>query len=143
MKIGLVDVDGHNFPNIALMKIASWHRMQGDTAEWAFPFEHYDRIYMSKVFTFTPDDQTAYQCQDIRRGGTGYDIKSRLPDEIDRHTGLAYDLYLGKRFLARNLYEDATFKEAKLYDVDSSKPEPSGEQPTNNIPSPDDPQEGD
>mgnify|MGYP005612904253 FL=1 len=39
MKIGLVDVDGHNFPNIALMKIASWHRQQGDTAEWAFPFE--------------------------------------------------------------------------------------------------------
>jgi hypothetical protein len=39
------------------------------------------------------------------------------------------NLYLGKRFLARNLYEDATFKEAKQYDVDSSKPEPSGEQP--------------
>lgn len=31
MKIGLVDVDGHNFPNVALMKIASWHRQQGDT----------------------------------------------------------------------------------------------------------------
>lgn len=93
MKIGLVDVDGHNFPNIALMKIASWHRLQGDTAEWAFPFESYDRIYMSKVFTFTPDDRTAYQCSDIRRGGTGYDIKSRLPEEIERHTGLAYDLY--------------------------------------------------
>lgn len=93
MKIGLVDVDGHNFPNIALMKIASWHRQQGDTAEWAFPFEPYDRIYMSKVFTFTPDDRTAYQCSDIRRGGSGYDIMTKLPDEIDRHTGLAYDLY--------------------------------------------------
>lgn len=93
MKIGLVDVDGHNFPNIALMKIASWHRLQGDTAEWAFPFEHYDRIYISKVFTFTPDDRTAYQCPEIRRGGTGYNIKSKLPDEIDHHNGLAYDLY--------------------------------------------------
>lgn len=93
MKIGLVDVDGHNFPNIALMKVASWHRQQGDTAEWAFPFEPYDRIYMSKVFTFTPDDLTAYQCPDIRRGGTGYNIKSKLPEEIDRHKGLAYDLY--------------------------------------------------
>ena len=29
MKIGLVDVDGHNFPNVALMKIASWHRQTG------------------------------------------------------------------------------------------------------------------
>ena len=98
MKIGLVDVDGHNFPNVALMKIASWHRQQGDTAEWVNGFEEYDRIYMSKVFTFTPDDLTAYRCPDIRRGGTGYDIKSRLPDEIDRHTGLAYDLYPQHRF---------------------------------------------
>lgn len=93
MKIGLVDVDGHNFPNVALMKIASWHRQQGDSVEWVNGFERYDRIYKSKVFTFTPDDRTIYQCPDIRVGGTGYDIKSRLPEEIDRHTGLAYDLY--------------------------------------------------
>ena len=98
MKIGLVDVDGHNFPNIALMKIASWHRQQGDTAEWVNGFEPYDRIYMSKVFTFTPDDHTIYQCPDIRRGGTGYDIRSKLPDEIDHHRGLAYDLYPNCRF---------------------------------------------
>lgn len=93
MKIGLVDVDGHNFPNIALMKIASWHRAQGDVVEWCNAFEQYDRIYKSKVFTFTPDDLTAYQCSDIRIGGTGYDIKSMLPDEINQHTGLSYDLY--------------------------------------------------
>jgi len=56
MNIGLIDVDGHNFPNVALMKIASWHRQQGDTAEWAMPmFGSYDRIYASKVFTFTQD----------------------------------------------------------------------------------------
>lgn len=93
MKIGLVDVDGHPkkkkwggtvYPNLALGKIARYHRQQGDTVEWAFPFMEYDRIYMSKVFNFTPDDLTAYQCDDIRRGGTGYDIASKLPDEIDR-----------------------------------------------------------
>ena len=93
MEIGLIDVDGRSFPNVALMKIASWHRMQGDTVEWVYSFKPYDRIYMSKVFTFTPDDRTAYQCSDIRRGGTGYDIKSKLPEEVERHTGLAYDLY--------------------------------------------------
>jgi len=69
MKIGLVDVDGHNFPNIALMKIASWHRQQGDTVEWAFAFSEYDRIYKSKVFTFTPDDMTAYLCPDNSQTG--------------------------------------------------------------------------
>ena len=49
MKIGLADVDGHNFPNIALMKIASWHRQQGDTVEWAFAFSEYDRMSSGKT----------------------------------------------------------------------------------------------
>ena len=26
MKIGLIDVDGHNFPNIPLMKLSAWHK---------------------------------------------------------------------------------------------------------------------
>ena len=93
MKVGLVDVDGHAkkkkwgatiYPNIALCKIARWHKQQGDDVEWAFPFEHYDRIYMSKVFNFSPDDRTAYDADEIIKGGTGYDITSQLPDEIDR-----------------------------------------------------------
>ena len=32
------------------------------------------------------------------------------------------NLYLGKRFLAKNLLADAKFKEAGFYDVDSAKP---------------------
>lgn len=136
MKIGLVDVDGHNFPNIALMKIASWHRQQGDTAEWTFPFEPYDRIYMSKVFTFTTDDRTAYQCQDIRRGGTGYDIKSRLPEEIDHHTGLAYDLYpqckFSVQFYSRGCIRNCPFclvhdKEGYIYPVEPMELNPKGQ----------------
>ena len=101
MKIGLADVDGHAkikkwgatiYPNIALCKIARWHKQQGDVVEWAFPFDHYDRIYMSKVFNFSPDDRTAYDADEIIRGGTGYDIASRLPDEIDR-TQPDYSIY--------------------------------------------------
>ena len=93
MKIGLVDVDGHAkkkkwgatvYPNLALCKISRWHKQQGDVVEWAFPFAHYDRIYMAKVFNFSPDDLMCYDAEEIIRGGTGYDIKSQLPDEIDR-----------------------------------------------------------
>ena len=29
MTIGLIDVDGHNFPNLALMKLSAWHKAQG------------------------------------------------------------------------------------------------------------------
>ena len=91
--IGLIDVDGHAakkkwgatvYPNIALAKIARWHKMQGDVVEWCFPFAHYDRVYMSKIFNFSPDDRTIYDADEIVKGGTGFDITSKLPEEIDR-----------------------------------------------------------
>lgn len=84
MKIGLVDVDGHNFPNFALMKISAYHKAQGDTIEWFDPmFSHVDKIYASKVFSFT-DDYAYYPSDtEIHKGGTGYYISSKLPDDID------------------------------------------------------------
>lgn len=93
MKIGLVDIDGCAkkkkwggtiYPNLALCKIARYHKQRGDIVEWAFPFEHYNVVYMSKVFNFSPDDTTVYQADRIIKGGTGYDIASQLPNEIDR-----------------------------------------------------------
>jgi len=84
MNIGLIDVDGHNFPNLALMKLSAYHKAQGDLVEWATPFQHYDSIYMSKVFNYTPDDNYIYDADEIIKGGTGYDIASQLPKEIDR-----------------------------------------------------------
>ena len=84
MKIGLVNVDHTRYPNIALGKIARYHKQRGDNVEWAAPlFGRYDRVYMSKVFNFTPDYEYPFDCE-IIRGGTGYDICSQLPDEIDR-----------------------------------------------------------
>ena len=62
MKIGLIDVDndgktGKRFPNLALMKLSAWHKQQGDTVEWYQPMfsGHMDRVYMSKVFSWTKD----------------------------------------------------------------------------------------
>lgn len=101
MKIGLIDVDGHAkkkkwgatiYPNLALCKIARWHKNQGDTVEWALAFEHYDIIYKSKVFNFSPDDRTAYQAREIIKGGTGYNISSQLPYDVDR-TQPDYSIY--------------------------------------------------
>ncbi len=82
-RIGLIDVDRTRFPNIALGKIAAWHKAHEDSVEWADPmFGEYDRVYASKVFTFSPDFTEQYNCEVIR-GGTGYDIHSELPPEID------------------------------------------------------------
>lgn len=55
MKIGLISVDSHNFPSLPLMKLSAWHKKQGDRVEWYNVFGSYDRVYMSKVFSFTPD----------------------------------------------------------------------------------------
>lgn len=84
MRVGLIDVDGRNFPNLALMKIARYHKMQGHEVEWASPLlgDTYDRVYKSKVFTFSKDDMAVYNC-DVIKGGTGYDIHATLPAEID------------------------------------------------------------
>ena len=84
MNIGLIAVDS-SFPNLALMKIARFHRSRGDTVEWYTPFDHYDKVYMSKVFSYTEDyGQYITNAKEIIKGGTGYDLTTTLPDEIDR-----------------------------------------------------------
>lgn len=94
MKIGLIDVDGHNFPNLALMKISAYHKMRGDEVEWAFPMATYDIVYQSKVFdeTYSPDIDWIPQADQIIKGGTGYGLDNRLPNEIE-HIYPDYDLY--------------------------------------------------
>ncbi len=93
MKIGLIDVDGHNnFPNLALMKISAWHKSIGDSVEWWTGLEEYERVYMSKVFTFTPDIDTIIRSREIIRGGTGYKDYGSLPDEIEK-TKPDYSIY--------------------------------------------------
>ena len=83
MKIGLIAVDSQ-YPNLALMKISAWHKMNGDSVEWYTPFEQYDILYMSKIFNFTPDyGQWITNARHIRKGGTGYDIHSMLPEEME------------------------------------------------------------
>lgn len=107
MKVGLIDVDGHNFPNIPLMKISAWHKSQGDSVEWYEPLfsGHLDKVYLAKVFSFTPDYGYYIDADEIVRGGSGYAIKlvdgkeiydksadPPLPPEIE-HIYPDYSLY--------------------------------------------------
>lgn len=74
MNIGLLDVDGHNWPNLPLMKISAYHKARGDTVEPWWPMGHYERVYMSKVFdeTYSPDIPEPLNADLIIKGGTGY-----------------------------------------------------------------------
>lgn len=109
MKIGLIDVDGHNYPNLPLMKLSAWHKKQGDIVRWYDPFdgliEEYDKVYMSKVFSFTPDYEHPIYAREVNRGGSGYCIEiesgkevyrkerdKNLPEEIE-HIYPDYSLY--------------------------------------------------
>ena len=86
MKIGLIAVDS-NYPNLALMKISSYHKAKNDNVEWYTPFEQYDIVYMSKIFAFSPDyKQYITNAKRIVKGGTGYDIHSKLPEEMEFFT---------------------------------------------------------
>lgn len=86
-KIGLIDIDNTGFPNLALMKIAAYHKNIGDAVEFA-GLNNYDKTYLSKIFTYTPDYTPDYtpslaQLGEIIKGGTGYDLTTMLPYEID------------------------------------------------------------
>lgn len=81
MKIGLHDGDGNRFPNLALMKLSAWHKARGDTVKWWMPLEEYDRVYSSKVFTFTPENP--YLPENTIKGGTGYGCYDDLPPDVD------------------------------------------------------------
>ena len=110
MRIGLIDVDGHNYPNLPLMKLSAWHKQQGDSVEWYMPLFHsmgepLDRVYMSKVFSFTPDFEYPINAKEVIKGGSGYCIELEngkevyhserdhsLPDEVE-HIYPDYSLY--------------------------------------------------
>ena len=94
MKVGLIDVDGHGFPNLALMKLARFYRSDGAKVEWYTPWDNYDIVYMSKVFTFTPDFMQCIPNADkVEKGGTGYKMYDKtLPEIIDK-TQPDYSIY--------------------------------------------------
>lgn len=94
MRIGLIDVDSHNFPNLPLMKLSAYHKSLGDTVEWCNPLDHYDRVYQSKVFdeTYSPDIDWMPNADEIVKGGTGYGLDNKLPEKVE-HIYPDYDLY--------------------------------------------------
>ena len=76
-KIGLISIDTHHFPNLPLMKLSAWHKQQGDSVEWYQPLfsGHMDRVYVSKVFSFTPDYEYYIDANEVIKSGSGYCIE--------------------------------------------------------------------
>ena len=94
MRVGLIDVDSHNFPNLALMKISAYHKAKGDDVEMWNGLLHYDLAYQSKVFSdlYSKDNEFCVNADEVIKGGTGYGLNNKLPEEIE-HQMPDYGLY--------------------------------------------------
>lgn len=134
MKIGLIKVDS-NFPNIALMKISSFHKQMFDSVKWHDPlFDSPDMVYASKIFTTSPDYDGGFPDCKIKRGGTGYDVSSKLLDVIE-NCEPDYSIYptcdYSLQFFSRGCIRNCPFcivhqKEGEIYPVDPMAPNPNG-----------------
>lgn len=121
MKIGLIDVDSRNYPNLALMKIAAWHKAQGDEVEWWWAFSQYDRIYMAKVFdnTYTEDILEPVNAKEVIKGGTGYVLREEKTDILRIfHNGAWREVTDGQM-----QFGDIKYSEFLPYDVEHMYPD--------------------
>lgn len=120
MKIGIIDVDGHNFPNLALMKLSAYHKARGDYLEWCLPFDHYDIIYQAKVFdeTYSPDIDWVPSADKVFKGGTGY-VRRK---QVEGKTWLEY--YHNGAWIKEEEYKDAaTYLECLPDEVEHTYPD--------------------
>lgn len=90
MKIRLLAIDS-KMVNLAILKIAQYHINQNDDIDWYNPLFDLDCdiLYISKIFTFTDDLIYLPLNAKVIKGGSGYDIYSKLPDYIENITDIS------------------------------------------------------
>ena len=121
MRVGLIDVDGHNFPNLALMKISAYHKAKGDDVEWCIPILPYDIVYQSKVFddTYSKDINYIPIADKVIKGGTGYFRRE------EDGTGYVYIRGIWVNIGSANSFTDGieTYNEFLPYDIEHIYPD--------------------
>lgn len=100
--IGLIDVDS-KIPNLALMKISAYYKSLGEEVEFVTPGKEYKKIFASAIFTKSKEVCSKLQetyGDKIEIGGTGWDLKKKLPGEIE-YSKPDYDLYTAEMIAAK------------------------------------------
>lgn len=95
LNIAIIDAEivgkkKHRFPNLASMKISGYYKRHGHNVGLKLDYdglEHYDRVFISKVFTETKVPDIVLKMDNVEYGGTGfyYDKAEPLPCEIEHH----------------------------------------------------------
>lgn len=132
MKIGLYNLEP-NIVNTAMMQVSQYHQEQGDEVCEYYPLYHdsYDKVYAFSLFDFTPK---TYVRPSMITGGTGFDVKSRLPAEIeacDYDWSLYPDCEYSIVWFSRGCIRDCPFcvvrqKEGYIHSVEPKNLNPNG-----------------
>jgi hypothetical protein len=88
LKIGIWNLEP-KIENTASMQVAQYHKQRGDSVELYSPLFSYDKVYVFSIFSFTKKPKLK---SNMIAGGTGFDVKSRLPIEIES-CDLDYSIY--------------------------------------------------
>ena len=120
MKIAIIDADlvgnnKHRFPNLVCMKLSGYYKELGNDGSLKMDYEDlssYDKVFISKVFTDTPIDESILELPNVEYGGTGffYDKAPKLPSEIEHHMP---DYHLYDDWVNEKLNEDGEEGESK------------------------------
>jgi hypothetical protein len=100
MRVRLTQIDGA-LPNLALMKIAHWHRSRGDDVTVTRRIEpdlfegSYDKVYGSAIFSFSADrlERFCKAWPDAVIGGTGTASKATVEDITGDYENYDYSGY--------------------------------------------------
>ncbi len=109
--IGLLPVDS-KIPNLALMKLSAWHKKQGDDTELLFPMKRYEKVYASKIFTFSPMPDYYIQADEVEWGGSAISLQKKLPEEIENiypDYALYPDMGYAMGFISRGCVRNCEF----------------------------------
>jgi len=94
MRVSLVQVDG-KIPNLALMKISTYRKMQGHTT--GLNLENPHEVWISCIFTWNREKAMSIARQwkglaKVKVGGSGVCLKTKLRYDIE-HSMPDYELY--------------------------------------------------
>ena len=120
MKVAIIDADlvgnnKHRFPNLVCMKLSGYYKKLGNDVSLKMDYEDlssYDKVFISKVFTDTPIDESILELPNVEYGGTGffYDKAPKLPSEIEHHMP---DYHLYDDWVNEKLNEDGKDDESE------------------------------
>lgn len=103
MRVRLTQIDGKPLPNLALMKLSAWHKVQGHEVYFTRQamrdmFEpEYDRVYGSAIFKFSAPTIEAFKREwpGAILGGTGVEVAGKTVEDIigEKFEHYDYDIY--------------------------------------------------